>query len=68
MTNISGMDFAALRAMEDRFAAIRKIRGSMNDHRSVAIALEDGRAVAVDSNGHVTVWDADGEVEKEIDV
>lgn len=36
--------------------------------RSVAIALDDGRAVAVDSSGHVTVWDADGEVEKEIDV
>jgi hypothetical protein len=38
------------------------------EHRAVTIALDDGRAVNVDSGGHVTVWDADGEVEGELDV
>lgn len=36
--------------------------------RAVGICLDDGRAVNVDSNGHITVWDAEGEVEKELDV
>jgi hypothetical protein len=36
--------------------------------RAVTIALDDGRAVSVDSDGHVIVWDSDGEVQKELDV
>lgn len=32
------------------------------------ITLIDGREVAVDTGGHITVWDKDGEVEKEFDV
>lgn len=40
----------------------------MSDFGAVTIALRDGRCVNVDNDGHVTVWDKDGEVEKEFDV
>lgn len=39
-----------------------------SDYGAVSIRLKDDRCVNVDNDGHVTVWDADGEVEKELDV
>lgn len=36
--------------------------------RAVSIVLDDGRAVQIESDGHITVFDSEGNVEMEMNV